>query len=305
MAVKGHKMFVQPVGGLANRMRVIDSSISLARKFDKDLVVLWQRNPDLNCEFSDLFLPSNSFKVIEVKNFPRWNVYFPYFFPNKRGLLKSRKKKSLHYLNKRIFNVKHEIFFDELGDAISALRRENTSMKEWERKSYQLFDPILSNANKGSSLYICSCWRLHPDELYYEAFRPSKYLSKKIDAVTSQFRNTVGLHIRRGDHVIARKASTLEKFKSRIVEELEADRERNFFLATDDTDTEKELKKCYSGKIITYPKASLDRNSPIGIQEGLVDLYCLSKTKKIIGSLFSSFSNVASDLSQIERDIVW
>lgn len=70
-------------------------------------------------------------------------------------------------------------------------------------------------------------------------------------------------------------------------------------MATDDLETENELIEKFTYKIITYKK-ELSRNTKKGIIDALIDLYCLSKTKYIFGSYWSSFSDIASRIGKIE-----
>ena len=46
-----------PVGGLANRMRAIDSAIALAQDTNHELQIIWFKDQGLNCSFCDLFQP--------------------------------------------------------------------------------------------------------------------------------------------------------------------------------------------------------------------------------------------------------
>ena len=44
-----------PVGGLANRMRAIESGISLSHKTKSELIIIWFKDWGLNCTFHELF----------------------------------------------------------------------------------------------------------------------------------------------------------------------------------------------------------------------------------------------------------
>ena len=48
-------LIVEPLAGLGNRMRAIDSAWSLAKAIDRPLVVAWKRGPELGAEFLDIF----------------------------------------------------------------------------------------------------------------------------------------------------------------------------------------------------------------------------------------------------------
>lgn len=59
------------------------------------------------------------------------------------------------------------------------------------------------------------------------------------------------------------------------------------------------LKSKYPNRIITLMDDT-DRNSLEGMKFAMVDLFCLSKTRKIIGSVASSYSQIAAEIGGIE-----
>ena len=59
------------------------------------------------------------------------------------------------------------------------------------------------------------------------------------------------------------------------------------------------LKSKYPNRIITLMDDT-DRNSLEGMKFAMVDLFCLSKTRKIIGSVASSYSLIAAEIGGIE-----
>ena len=82
-------------------------------------------------------------------------------------------------------------------------------------------------------------------------------------------------------------------------EYLMKDQHIKFFLATDSPDVEESIKSNYGDRIITHDK-TLARNTVSGMQDSLIDLYCLARTNRIIGSFYSSFSEVAAKINNIE-----
>lgn len=50
-------IYVEPCGGLCNRMRVIASAVTLAEKNKIGLRVMWRLNKACNCRLDELFLP--------------------------------------------------------------------------------------------------------------------------------------------------------------------------------------------------------------------------------------------------------
>ena len=72
-----------------------------------------------------------------------------------------------------------------------------------------------------------------------------------------------------------------------------------FYLATDDMAEEAELRKAFPGRILSNQERCLRRDSREGMQDALLDLYSLAATRKIIGSYFSSFTDIAADMRKI------
>lgn len=72
-----------------------------------------------------------------------------------------------------------------------------------------------------------------------------------------------------------------------------------FYVASDDNKVKKCLKSKYPDRIITLMD-NTDRNSLEGMKFAVLDLFCLSKTNKIIGSVGSSYSQIAAEIGGIE-----
>ena len=89
----------------------------------------------------------------------------------------------------------------------------------------------------------------------------------------------------------------------RIDAELSQYPDTHFYLSTDDPETEEQLQSIYGDKILLFPK-EFSRNLPQGIKDAVVDLFCLARTRKIIGSYNSSFSNIAARIGQIDLQII-
>ena len=138
-------------------------------------------------------------------------------------------------------------------------------------------------------------------EIPYKELKPLPHLAEKISKHREEFynSNTIGIHIRRTDHVWAIRHSPTEKFIEVMSEELDINPATKYFLATDSAEEEKILLEHFGNRVITYKKTSLDRESIEGIQDALVDMYLLASTNKIIGSFASSFSEVAAEIGNI------
>ena len=62
---------------------------------------------------------------------------------------------------------------------------------------------------------------------------------------------------------------------------------------------EKRLREVFPDRILSNQNRCLRRDSREGIQDALLDLYSLASTRKIIGSYFSSFTDIAADMHKI------
>ena len=82
-----------------------------------------------------------------------------------------------------------------------------------------------------------------------------------------------------------------------------ADHLRVFYLATDDFAVKNEICRRFGGKVLTLPTPTC-RKSLAGIQNAVVDLWCLAHTKRLIGSYWSSFTDTAAELGRIPVTIV-
>jgi len=86
------------------------------------------------------------------------------------------------------------------------------------------------------------------------------------------------------------------------------DKDYTFYVATDSKDVQNYFNNSseLKDRIFIYPrKTNLDtsRDFPEGVQEDLIELYLLSKNKIIIGSHFSTFTEVAWWLAECPENI--
>lgn len=154
----------------------------------------------------------------------------------------------------------------------------------------------------GRNLLIQTCENI-TDSKDFSMFIPSQEVVKLLDKRVDN--NTVGVHIRRTDSVNSIKFSPTSLFIEKLQEEVNANQDVRFYLATDDKNEESLLKSHFGERIITYEKRSLDRNNPDGIIDAMVDLSNLSHCHHLLGSYFSSFSEIAADWGKIERKVVY
>lgn len=262
---------VRPYGGLANRMRVIDSAFQLAKRNNACVRVIWELSDELNCPFDSLFETSKDLQVEEIvlsKTQRRMNEGIRRFFQ----LVKIRYPfgYSACLYDKEI--LKHI----ETGNDLNELLKSSTD------------------------IFIRTVHKFYEDVHSFKEFDPVSSLKEKIEGYAAQYsEHTIGLHIRRADNKMSIKFSPLSGFTDLMDEAILKNQDSKFFLATDSPEVEELIKSKYGNRIIVHPK-TLDRNTATGIQDSVVDLYCLSKTKRIVGSFYSSFSEVAARINGIE-----
>jgi hypothetical protein len=101
----------------------------------------------------------------------------------------------------------------------------------------------------------------------------------------------VGVHIRRGDNRTSIQESPSELFWEAMAA---YDPSVIFYLATDSMREREEAERRFPGRILTGSGTILSRNDPFGCREGMLDFYCLSRCSEILGSYYSSFSEMAA-----------
>jgi hypothetical protein len=269
-------IIIEPFGGLANRMRVISSALELNKFSDKKVKLVWIEKEDLNCQFTDLFQPIDEMEIITNR------CYYKYA---KATNQEDKTKRIISAIINKFIGIDY------------CIKEQDFSKYIWNNQ-ISIPEILLSNER----IYFQTCQELNSAKNFdsYLQFKPIDRIRVSIEKVTSSFTsNTIGLHIRRKDHEKSIEFSPLQLFIDTIHNETTINDTTNFFLSTDDEITEKEIKSIFGEKIITFPK-DFSRSTINGIRDAVVDLFCLSKTKMIYGSFWSSFSDIASRIGQIE-----
>ena len=254
-------LIIQPIGGLCNRMRAINSARILAEKRGDFLIVLWFENAELNCPFEELFKSSPFFKVINFRK--NWNI------------------RKLWYRLTCQFISNMEI---------GAHKSEGVLFPDFE-------------ATLKKRCYIATEEHFFPCH-EYDYFVPTKLLQNKINELIFSLGDyAVGVHIRRTDNLPAISKSSTDAFIKCMEDELKINPATVFYIATDDSSEEARLREYFRGHIASNECRDLSRNTAAGIKDALLDLYCLASTNKIIGSYYSSFTDIAADMRDIPKII--
>ena len=268
-----------PTSGLGNRLRIMATSMKLAREGNKKLQIYWNRNFELNARFDKLFeYPLN----ISVKPIPiRYKIWIE---------MRQFSSKLFGFENWYLSLFKFDFVF--LDKMVSDVLQNRLNLQK--------------EVNKAKKILICSCEEVNYFDLVdYQIFKPVADIQKTIKVMALQFTSaTIGIHIRATDHVASIKNSPFYLFENKMHEELRINPEVTFFIATDNEDYQNTLLQKFGKKKILFHTKVFRRDVTEGITDAVVDLFCLSKTSKIYGSYWSSFSYVAGRIGQVPVHIL-
>ena len=253
---------IVPRGGLCNRMRAMGSAIALADQINTPLHVIWELKSDLNCSFTELFKPPDKVTLTEVIR----RDYLPSVIKRPINIARTiynHLKYQRIITDRQIINLRDRHYdFTELGN----------------------YDSVLIN----------TCHRFFPFDDWNKIFQPTDDINQIVESYAVNFsENTIGVHIRRADSLKSIEYSPTELFIEAMNALVEQNENTQFFLATNSPQDQQRLTELFPSRIITHPK-KMDRNTAPAVQNALVDLMCLSKTKQILGSYWSSFSETAA-----------
>lgn len=261
-------LVVQPVGGLCNRLRAIDATVSLSMERRVRAIVVWFLEDELNAGFNDLFeMPGKDLLVIDI------------------GIRVGRK--AIRYAMRLAFSRHFNGCFLRQSDIEAMIKSQD----------------LAEAMSRCRHTYIRTHSNFWPTETPFALFRPLPALQREIDQYGRD--ELVGVHIRRTDNVLSIQHSPIAGFVAAMRDEIARDENTRFFLATDDPAVEAELRSTFPGRLVVHEKASLSRGNPLAIRDSVVDLYTLSNCRKLIGSYWSSFSELASRIRGIELHIVY
>lgn len=256
---------VEPTAGLANRMRVVAASLELAERLQCPLRLVWTRTGALGCRFDELFEPITGVKIAEHA----WTT------SRIERFIGSRVGFYTYLTAPDIERCAHGGGFDDLAQA---------------RRPYLIT----------FSRFLRSPGRLG-------ALKPIAEVAHVVERTAASFTpHTVGVHIRRGDEDPSTHGpltATVESFLAAMQARLDAEPQTNFFLACDSRQEEARVLQTFGARVTTLPK-SLDRRTREAIRAALVDLLCLSRTPLILGSFYSSFSEMAAEIGGVRLEIV-
>lgn len=108
----------------------------------------------------------------------------------------------------------------------------------------------------------------------------------------------MGMHIRRTDYRVCIKQSPNRLFYAKIDELIENDPSVRIFLCTDDPDLKRAILEKY-GKEKILTREVRPRYAIGGFEDGVIDMFLLSKCRQLYGTICSGFVELASKIGHI------
>lgn len=303
---------IEPYGGLCNRMRVLESAVSLADTLGRKVHLIWCNNKELTCQFDRLFRPIEHVVKVTNINLGRFSWHRPCLRPRYLRLwVDTITKCSARLLEPDL----ERLWRCHAGDL--PLSPPESSRRGW------LLDTLCDNLNGDtlplcrqgslliaeplrsfSDIYIASCRRFAvPTGDLMSIFSPCPALEQRIDGLPVD-RSVVGVHIRRTDLVDGIRDSPTAAFIRHMQDELNRNSAVSFFLCTDSPEVEEQLRHHFGTRIQSSPKRALLRERPQAIEDAVVDLFALSRCGRILGTRHSSFSSTAAQIDGSELILV-
>lgn len=286
------KLYIQVQNGLGNRLRALASAYIIAKECNRQLIVIWL--PDEHCEakFTDIF----------VKN---------YLFDNVKIIESKLKQIENSFLN--IITDIYEKLYYEIEEADYFI---------CEKLVYKNTNKIINDAVPNDLYIISACTLNNPHTDWYKEcdfLRKLELVSElkaRVDALSAQYNivDAIGVHIRMGQpgqvyedtslyapekQESAKKwraISNLDVFKNEIDKIIEKNPMQKFYLCADNESVYQEIENKKYSNIYFTKREKYDR-SVEQIKSAAVDMYLLSRTKYMLGSNWSSYTEVAHRLA--------
>lgn len=178
---------LEPLGGLGNRMRVISSALWLKEYMNCKISVIWNEDEHLNANFNLLFQPISDIEIIQK----------PFIFNYLRDPSK------YHGLKKVFFHVTNIL------SGSPFIIDDNYIYNQIRTHDIDIQGIIKNHQN----VYFKTCEHFGDAYKYIEVFELIPQIKVKVNSLCTKFtRHTIGIHIRRTDHLVSIENSPLDIF---------------------------------------------------------------------------------------------
>lgn len=269
IATPKRKLYVDAQHGLGNRLRAVGSAASIAKHLDHELVIVWQPDVHCDCRFSDLF----DYKGPVVDE---------------------------SFLGHAERCVTHNYMVAEGGEKDTVIR-PNVGCDIYVRSAF-----VLNSPHPG--------WRR--DNRFIQSLTPVAPVEELVQSVRNP--NDLSVHVRmeggkkdehlpyesgqnwtEEDHALIdywRSKSHFSQFIKRIDSLVADGAVESIFIAADKSDVYDVFLERYADRIAFLPRVHYDR-SIHQLRYALADATLLSRAPRLLGSTWSSFSELARRLA--------
>lgn len=270
------ELIINPIGGLANRMRSIASGLSLASDMQIRARVVWPVNRDLNICYEKLFcIDALPCPLVDVN----WATdLFCYDIPRKRNL----------YLPK-IFCIQGSDCRISDADVLARFIGDTEGLRQ-------------KVAQVNNRLQIRSGLEYYPFDVcaYRRIFTPVESVQQLAASLSDVPPSEMtGLHVRRTDNVESIVRSPLRLFEEVVERQIAIDPSAIFYIASDSDEVKRLLVTRFGSTHFRYSTMKVSRTTAQGMQMALAEMLVLSQCKKIYGSYWSSYSEAAAMLGNV------
>lgn len=270
----------EPCAGLGNRFLGLASCYHWAKENNEELRVLWKTETAMGARNEVIFTLPEEIQVVHARDYG----YKVYPFSQLRyNLMKKRLKASAD-------------FFADVGEVQDL----------YEAEGREGIAAVIKNNDTKYLRVFTEFYPLSEIENPLGFIKPTDVVLKKVHDTIGDVdcSDTIGIHIRRADNQVCINNSPLDLFINKMKEEVELNDKTKFYLASDDKPTLDELSRVFGDRIMIMKEKSFARDNTEGIIDAYAELLCLSHSKKIIGSFYSSYSKIAAMISGIPLEIM-
>lgn len=328
--------FVHAQNGLGNRLRAIASGIALAKATHRVPVIVWQSDAHMMAKLSDIMVvhhPGSDINnvlyrdLVVMEDFPTWTEVnsrtmhwqpFNYMQKDRNGAM------TMEVM--RFEPPNNSTSLSEPPSGVEPIAAIHAVLNSPPQPARPAFDASLIRPHQHvyfKTAYVANSLPLtlnnnHNVNYELRALTPIPKIMTIVDRFDQhRLRFSYGIHIRSRSiaeenlHVDIsceytkvgawttdywRSRSQLPVFVQKINQKLRLRKNATFFVASDDRAGIKKLKELYPGRIDSIDRDCDDREASC-VMYAMADLLCLARTRRLYGSNWSSFSEVAGRLT--------
>jgi hypothetical protein len=243
-------------GGLCNRIKCLISTMRIAEKYSKELIIVWPSDNDCGCNFTDLF--EDKIAEITAGEFQKLNI-------------ENNFEQSYQICDTwRLLLLPGEDLPCDFSQAYISEKGNNIDF-EYDRIPLAIKTAILK---------------------YLNQLTPKKYVIENVQNFSKNFDDsTISVNVRSW----AAEGRAILFDIQNVYKVMDRKREGNFFVVCDSAKILEQIKHRYGNRVLNYPRRTPpgDRKSTEGIQDALIELLLLAKNKILIVSYLSTFSEMA------------